>query len=222
MLWFPVHIRSQAQAEEKIADVTRQFALNPSQTHALRASVRLRISFIQGSPGTGKTRTAAAAVAVHHMLDNATCVTAASHNGVDELAVLLVKHGVKISRVGRTDRIAKKHFAVLSPYSLQLMLTRALQQCSSSEKESYKNYIPYYIEQELENKVVCGTLAGIGSDVALENKTYTTSLVDEAGQITELDMLAVFSRALRIICVGDHQQLPPNSQHPFMHLSFLE
>ena len=119
------------------------------------------------------------------------------------------------------DRITEKHSAALSPHVLYLILDLLLQRWSPSG-QAYKNWKEFYTQEELKDIVVCGTLAGICAGLVLDHKTYATCLVDEAGQAAEPDVLRLPWRARRIILCCDHQQLPPNSQHPSMRMSLME
>ena len=88
VLCYPIAERS--LADEAIVAAAMRFGLNMSQVSTLHSSVQERICLIHGPPGSGKTQTGTALVAVYRQLDHETCVVAASHNAVDELGVHLL------------------------------------------------------------------------------------------------------------------------------------
>ena len=59
--------------------------------------------------------------------------------------------------------------------------------------------------------VACGSLMNVGS-LHLRTILYSFILVDEAGQATEPETIVGLCQAewgARVVCIGDHMQLPP-------------
>ena len=67
-----------------------------------------------------------------------------------------------------------------------------------------------------------GTLDSFGMGPVLQNLNYDFALVDESGQATEPNVLAIASSCQRLCLVGDQQQLPPQSCVQLMRRSLLE
>jgi len=67
-----------------------------------------------------------------------------------------------------------------------------------------------------------GTLDSFGMGPVLQNLNYDFALVDESGQATEPNVLAIASSCQRLCLVGDQQQLPPQSCVELMRRSLLE
>ncbi len=81
--------------------------LNESQNHAVNAIMQQDgISIVHGPPGTGKTTTIAHAIHGLVKAGKKVVVTAPSNTAVDHCARVLVKHGLKILRVGNNIKIA--------------------------------------------------------------------------------------------------------------------
>ena len=86
--------------------------MNFSQAAAIKAALTQTLTLWQGPPGTGKTST------LLHFLRLATLVlpkgegsqiiaSAASNVAVDGLVIGLLKHGVKVVRMGHTAKVRK-------------------------------------------------------------------------------------------------------------------
>jgi ATP-dependent RNA/DNA helicase IGHMBP2 len=81
--------------------------LNESQNQAVNAIMQQDgISIVHGPPGTGKTTTIAHAIHGLVKAGKKVVVTAPSNTAVDHCARVLVKHGLKILRVGNNIKIA--------------------------------------------------------------------------------------------------------------------
>lgn len=105
--------------------------LNDSQNAAVNAILQQEgISIVHGPPGTGKTTTIAHAIHALVKDGRRIVVTAPSNTAVDHCARVLVKHGLKILRVGNNIKIAED----VSPFTVDGFLEQA------AELKQIKNY----------------------------------------------------------------------------------
>ena len=73
----------------------------------------------------------------------------------------------------------------------------------------------------IECNVIC-VLCSVCRDLNILRKLYDTLLIDECAQATEPACVGVAWRASQVVLCGDHAQLPPSTQHPWLRRSLLE
>jgi hypothetical protein len=90
-----------------------------------------------------------------------------------------------------------------------LLLLEEWTQFLSRESENLKDRLAQYVN------LVCATTVGIATDEYFGDKgpfvekQFDLLVVDEAGKVTEPELLVAAVRAKRWVLVGDHKQLPP-------------
>lgn len=105
--------------------------LNDSQNAAVNAILQQEgISIVHGPPGTGKTTTIAHAIHALVKAGKRIVVSAPSNTAVDHCARVLLKHGLKILRVGNNIKIAED----VAPFTVDGYLEQA------AELKQIKNY----------------------------------------------------------------------------------
>lgn len=67
-------------------------------------------------------------------------------------------------------------------------------------------------------QVVGATCIGINTSPEYRDAEFDVVIIDEAGQITIFDALVPMSKAKKVILIGDHMQLPPVADKPFLQL----
>ncbi|HEY8644550.1 MAG TPA: TM0106 family RecB-like putative nuclease [Gaiellaceae bacterium] len=149
---------------------------------------------IQGPPGTGKTYTGAR-LAVHLMrLGRRVGVTATSHKSIENL---LTEIETAAREEGFSFRGLKKGGDYDGPFV----------QSSGNQ--------PHFAVPEDDVRLLAGT-AWLFSREEMRNAAIDTLFIDEAGQVSLADALAVGTSARNVILLGDQQQLGQVSQgiHP--------
>lgn len=174
-------------------------AVNPSQHNALKAGMSRHLTLIQGPPGSGKTSTALLLIRFLVQAGRGPVLaTAESNIAVDNLLRGCGKAGLRVVRVGRAEASHQD----LEQYSLM----------EQGKAKSGKPFSDIKVEREIvkQAEVVCCTCSGAALPV-LQNTTFSSVLVDEAAQATELAVLVPLLHLTPDGCavlVGDHKQLP--------------
>ena len=211
--------------------------MNPSQTDAMDAAMKRRVTIIQGPPGTGKTHTAVATLAqLAREGRGPILATAESNVAVDNLLEGLLDLGIRAVRIGRPVKVRESlRMATLDaqiedhPKQDELAIVRdemdevqrALPKLKGREKGLAHRDIQHNkkelrrLEKEmiasvLDNaEVICSTNIGSGHRI-LDGRRFPIVLMDEATQAVEPSALIPISKGCRqLILVGDHKQLPP-------------
>jgi len=167
-------------------------------TVRLVASLRHATLPVQGPPGSGKTRTAAHVITDLVSRNLRVGITGPSHSVVRGVVAALVEHADK---VGQPLRVVQKGDKA------QVHAHPAVTRVGSNAK----------VVAHLDSGTV-DVVAGTGwlfADQALEGRLHVL-FVDEAGQFSLADTLAVSASAHNLVLLGDPQQLsqPGAARHP--------
>ncbi len=161
---------------------------------------------IQGPPGAGKTHTAAEAVlALLEKRRGPIAITAISHNAI---RTLMAKIEERAARHGRMPRML--HLRSSGPGTDAIRMARANADVDATLDDGSVD--------------VVGGTSWLFSRSEIEQR-FDTIIVDEAGQMSLADVLAVSRAARNIVLVGDPRQLaqPLQGSHPSgVGLSALE
>lgn len=152
---------------------------------------------VHGPPGTGKTFTAARVIADLVMRDGwLVGVVAQSHAVVEHLLDQVVSAGVP------AERVAKK----VSPYSGDAAWTQI-------RDSDYAGFIAAHAN---DGAVIGGTAWDFANTGRVGDGALRLLVIDEAGQFSLANTLAVARGAQNLLLLGDPQQLPQVSQgvHP--------
>jgi hypothetical protein len=166
---------------------------------AVRLILGLQDSYlpIQGPPGTGKTYTAAQAILALTASGRSVGVTAPSHAVIHNVLTEVLKHA---DVAGLSIRIGQR-----ADTDNPFLHDRA-------KSMSYPKLVQGLAEHELD--IAAGTAwMWAREDFA---KSVDTLVVDEAGQLSLANVLAVCGAAQSVVLVGDPQQLaqPSQAAHP--------
>jgi predicted RecB family nuclease len=152
---------------------------------------------VHGPPGTGKTYTAARIIARlvndHHWRVG---VVAQSHAVVENLFRDLIKAGVEPVRIAKKDCPAGVPWLVI-------------------DKDAYAGFIADFARTH-EGCVIGGTAWDFANDTRVAAGSLDLLLIEEAGQFSLANTIAVARAAANLVFIGDPQQLPQVSQgrHP--------
>merc|ERR1719453_2127585 len=108
--------------DRALAEVKTLTHLNQSQRDAVRSALKSTCTVIQGPPGTGKTHVSVEILKMwSKTLDlSPLLATSDSNVAVDNIAMGLIKEGVKAVRVGRPDKINR----ILEEITLECLLDK--------------------------------------------------------------------------------------------------
>lgn len=219
--------------------------LDPHQERAARHALgALDVALIHGPPGTGKTRTVAAAISAAVRAGERVLVFAPSHTAVDNLASRLVAYGLNIVRLGHPARVASELLAHTLEHQLErherVRLARRYRREAAArfrqadrftrakpapgEKATARREARALradakkLEIQAASDLIDGAevvLASLGVDPRLLGaRTFDRVFVDEAGQATEASTWRAAVRGTRLVLAGDHRQLPPTVKSP--------
>ncbi|RHZ82580.1 hypothetical protein Glove_108g12 [Diversispora epigaea] len=174
------------------------YEVNSSQAYAILRIVNSESSFslIQGSPGTGKSRTIIGLISaiLNRNPKGKILVCAPSNSAVDELVKKL--ENFNVVRIGSSDSVCNnvKH-KTLDYLAEKILMNNSI---SSARQEVLLNA-----------NVICSTLVGSGHEVLNIFKEFDYVIIDEAARATELSTLIPLKfNPKRCILVGDSNQLP--------------
>lgn len=169
--------------------------INSDQRAALEQVFSARdYSLILGMPGTGKTTTIAALVAMLAILGKSVLLTSYTHSAVDNILIKVAEMNVAFLRLGNIDRVHPQ----VQQYTL----------AGSGAAESVSKLHEFLSK----TKVIGTTCLGVGHQL-LSQRTFDYCIVDEASQLTMPICLGPLRCASIFILVGDHNQLPPVVQN---------
>lgn len=181
--------RRSTKLDRKPAESRYLDALNPSQTEAFRYLLSLSTDgCVQGPPGTGKTQLLLALVAQLMSCGLTVGIAAFTHAAVDNALsrISVLDLSQEFCRVGRSEMINE------SRYPPDWIATRTEDSFGSVSKA-----IRLYAAT-----THAWTLSPAAPDVDL-------LIIDEAGQIPVYFIPVLLKLGKKIICLGDHKQLPP-------------
>ncbi|MEN9549407.1 MAG: hypothetical protein RIR12_1998 [Bacteroidota bacterium] len=217
--------------------------LNESQQQAVNAIVQNEdLVIVHGPPGTGKTTTLIEAIVQLIHNGEKVLVSAPSNTAVDNIAKGLLQQGVRLLRIGNTNKTDEAVFAHTPEGRLNnSKAQKEIKQLKQRAEEFRRMALKYkrsfgkaereqrnllfkevknirteikklqaYNEDKLyeEAQVIAGTPIGL-QDSAINNITFHTLVIDEAGQCLEPLAWCIFPLAQKIVLAGDHLQLPP-------------
>ncbi|KAF4467324.1 dna polymerase alpha-associated dna helicase a [Fusarium albosuccineum] len=211
--------------------------LNGSQKDAIRfALVSREVALIHGPPGTGKTHTLIELILQMIKLDQRILVCGPSNISVDNIVERLSPHKVPILRLGHPARLlpsvlnhsldvltqTSEAGAIVKDVRSEMDAKQASIKKTKSGRERKAIYADLkelrkeYRERERRcvssliggSKVVLATLHGAGG-FQLRNEEFDVVIIDEASQALEAQCWVPLLSAKKVVCAGDHLQLPP-------------
>jgi predicted RecB family nuclease len=166
---------------------------------AVRLILSLRNSYlpIQGPPGTGKTYAAAKAILALTASGRSVGITAPSHAVIHNVLAEVLKQADKGDRTLRIGQRADKDNPFLHDRAESLSYSKLLQGLHDHELDIAAGTVWMWAREEFAASV-------------------DTLVVDEAGQLSLADVLAVCGAARNVVLAGDPQQLaqPSQAAHP--------
>ncbi|PHH73668.1 hypothetical protein CDD82_5327 [Ophiocordyceps australis] len=211
--------------------------LNDSQKDAIRFALASReIALIHGPPGTGKTHTLIELILQLRKRGQRILVCGPSNISVDNIVERLAPHKVPMLRLGHPARllpsVVSHSLDVLTQTSEAGAIVKDvrsemdLKQASIKKTKSGKERRAIYADlKELRKeyrlrekncvsslvrgtKVVLATLHGAGG-AQLRSEAFDLVIIDEASQALEAQCWVPLLAAKKVVCAGDHLQLPP-------------
>ncbi|KAL7935046.1 hypothetical protein V8C35DRAFT_321664 [Trichoderma chlorosporum] len=211
--------------------------LNDSQKDAIRFALASReVALIHGPPGTGKTHTLIELILQMIKRDQRILVCGPSNISVDNIVERLSSHKIPILRLGHPARLlpsvlnhsldvltqTSEAGAIVKDVRAEMDAKQASIKKTKSGKERKAIYTDLkelrkeYRERERRcvsnlvggSKVVLATLHGAGG-YQLRNEEFDVVIIDEASQALEAQCWVPLLSAKKVVCAGDHLQLPP-------------
>ncbi|KAF5577096.1 HCS1-DNA helicase A, partial [Fusarium pseudocircinatum] len=211
--------------------------LNDSQKNAIRFALLSReVALIHGPPGTGKTHTLIELILQMIKLGQRILVCGPSNISVDNIVERLAPHKMPILRLGHPARLlpsvvdhsldvltqTSEAGAIVKDIRTEMDTKQASIKKTKSGKERKAIYTDLkalrkeFRERERRcvstlisgSKVVLATLHGAGG-YQLRNDEFDVVIIDEASQALEAQCWVPLVSAKKVVCAGDHLQLPP-------------
>ncbi|KAF4435666.1 HCS1-DNA helicase A [Fusarium acutatum] len=211
--------------------------LNDSQKNAIRFALLSReVALIHGPPGTGKTHTLIELILQMIKLGQRILVCGPSNISVDNIVERLAPHKIPILRLGHPARLlpsvvdhsldvltqTSEAGAIVKDIRTEMDTKQASIKKTKSGKERKAIYTDLkelrkeFHERERHcvstliggSKVVLATLHGAGG-YQLRNDEFDVVIIDEASQAPEAQCWVPLVSAKKVVCAGDHLQLPP-------------
>ncbi|GAP92047.1 putative DNA polymerase alpha-associated DNA helicase A [Rosellinia necatrix] len=211
--------------------------LNDSQKDAIRfALASPEVALIHGPPGTGKTHTLIELILQMAKRDLRILVCGPSNISVDNIVERLSPHKIPILRLGHPARLLPSvldhSLDVLTRTSEAGLIVRDIRSEMDAKQASIKKtrngrerkaiygdlkeLRKEFRERERRcvstlikgSKVVLATLHGAGGH-QLRNEVFDVIIIDEASQALEAQCWVPLLAAKKVVCAGDHLQLPP-------------
>ncbi|KAF5686423.1 HCS1-DNA helicase A [Fusarium circinatum] len=211
--------------------------LNDSQKNAIRFALLSReVALIHGPPGTGKTHTLIELILQMIKLGQRILVCGPSNISVDNIVERLAPHKIPILRLGHPARLlpsvvdhsldvltqTSEAGAIVKDIRTEMDTKQASIKKTKSGKERKAIYTDLkelrkeFRERERRcvstliggSKVVLATLHGAGG-YQLRNDEFDVVIIDEASQALEAQCWVPLVSAQKVVCAGDHLQLPP-------------
>ncbi|KAK7432690.1 hypothetical protein QQZ08_000549 [Neonectria magnoliae] len=212
-------------------------SLNDSQKDAIRFALASReVALIHGPPGTGKTHTLIELILQMTKCNQRILVCGPSNISVDNIVERLSSHKLPILRLGHPARLlpsvvnhsldvltqTSEAGAIVKEVRYEMDFKQASIKKTKSGKErkaiynDLKELRKEYRERERScvsnlirgSKVVLATLHGAGG-YQLRNEEFDVVIIDEASQALEAQCWVSLVSAKKVVCAGDHLQLPP-------------
>ena len=211
--------------------------LNDSQKDAIRFAIASReVALIHGPPGTGKTHTLIELILQMIKRGQKILVCGPSNISVDNIVERLSPRKVPIVRLGHPARLlpsvvnhsldvltkTSEAGAIVKDVRAEMDAKQASIKKTKSGKErraiyaDLKDLRKEYRERERRcvtnlvggSKVVLATLHGAGGS-QLRSADFDVVIIDEASQALEAQCWVPLLSAKKVVCAGDHLQLPP-------------
>ncbi|KAK4079562.1 hypothetical protein Trihar35433_667 [Trichoderma harzianum] len=211
--------------------------LNDSQKDAIRFALASReVALIHGPPGTGKTHTLIELILQMIKREQRILVCGPSNISVDNIVERLSPHKIPILRLGHPARLlpsvlnhsldvltqTSEAGAIVKDVRAEMDAKQASIKKTKSGKERKAIYTDLkelrkeFRERERRcvsnlvggSKVVLATLHGAGG-FQLRNEQFDVVIIDEASQALEAQCWVPLLSAKKVVCAGDHLQLPP-------------
>ena len=204
---FKTRNRPRVRPTGDIGGVCAKHQLNDSQTAAVSAAASNVLSLVQGPPGTGKTETIMALLEVFGRSGEPSCALSGGNVAVDNLCTRALARNLKTVRTGNagSDKAsASLHHVLVEVIAGEKCGWGKNQRAQAKRRQWARDYIQECVS------VVCSTCTTVCANY-LDGVSFGAMVIDEAGQVTEVDTVASLSRCVEGgigVLVGDQLQLP--------------
>lgn len=210
--------------------------LNDNQIEALEKLTN-NIEIIQGPPGTGKSTTIIGILQEKIPNNHKIICTCVQNQAIESLVMKLKKYDLNFVVFGNTDKLGNtsKLYSLNNIFDNDIIIKELnekinkinnriaskiinltedeqkeyIYKCEEKIRELYKKIMNRQYQITNNYDIYVGTIA---SSYSINNyvKNINTIIIDEAGYITEMDLLSLIVRVPKnIIMIGDHKQLRP-------------
>ena len=217
---------------------------NDSQLQAIEYAISHPLTLIQGPPGTGKTKTSVEIIRILYNKETVfnsdkILLCASSNNAVNQLVIKCNELGIPVLRIfsksakvpenivtNSLDYLVEQYSTTLRDKTLYNYIQYKKKELETKKLEK-DNYVQmpedfYILNNEAEkiivnNYKIIATTCTKSTHYSLENITFNTILIDECAQMIEPEAMIPINKGsskLRLILVGDQQQLEPTIKSP--------
>ncbi|MCB1307634.1 MAG: AAA family ATPase [Leptospiraceae bacterium] len=173
-------------ADSDARQFIKKFKLNSAQVEAVLGVLRSSdFTIIHGPPGTGKTRSLVAAIALMVHTGDRVLVTAPTNTAVDLLAELLAPYGFAMLRIGHPGRVDENALAYtldgrLAAHSEASVLNHMRRDAEELYRKAHRYRRNFGSEERAERQACRAEYRDLMRQVRTLEKSMITQIIDDA------------------------------------------